>query len=116
MTEAQEEIRASLLTTLGFLASEKQQREFAGKVTYGSYQDEFACWWFDTFFPDEPEALEMFNLKQLNALRHFSAAFDRCVQAIGGDALPIESLLASAEWQTVVSKAQQTLVEVDDAI
>lgn len=116
MTEALEDIRASLLSTLAFLASEKQQREFAAKVPYASYQGKFACWWFDTFFPDEPEALEMLNLKQLDALRHFSAAFDRCLKAVGNDQLSIESLLALAEWQTLISRAQQTLVEVQDAI
>lgn len=116
MAETLEDIRTSLLTTLAFLASEKQQREFAAKVPYASYHGEFACWWFDTFFPNEPEALEMFKLKQLDALRHFSAAFDRCLQAVGNDALSIESLLALAEWQTLISRAQQTLVEVKDAI
>lgn len=116
MTEALEDIRASLLTTLAFLASETHQREFAVKVPYASYQGEFACWWFDTFISGEPEALEMFNLKQLNALSHFSATFDHCLQAVGNGALSIESLLARAEWQTLISTAQQTLVEVQDAI
>lgn len=116
MTETLKDIRASLLTTLAFLASERQQREFAAKVPYASYQGEFACWWFDTFFPDEPEALEMFDLKQLDALRHFSAAFDSCLQAVGNGELSIESLLALDEWQTLISRAQQTLVEVQDAI
>jgi len=34
-------IRENLLTTLGFFASEAEQRDFANKVHYDSYQDEF---------------------------------------------------------------------------
>jgi hypothetical protein len=57
MNETETNIRQSLLSTLSFLSSEAQQREFAAKVPYKSYAGEFACWWFDTFYPDEPEAL-----------------------------------------------------------
>lgn len=116
MTEAQENIRESLLTTLAFFASEKQQREFAAKVSYTSYQGEFACWWFDTFFPDNQGALEMFTPTQLSALRLFSRALDNCLRDIGNGTLAIEQLHALAEWQTLIAKAQETLVEFNDAI
>jgi hypothetical protein len=115
MTETQQNIRDSLLTTLAFLASESQQKEFAAKVHYDSYEDEFACWWFDTFFPDEPDALEMFTSKQLAALEAFSSAFDECLREVGCEARTIEQLQARIEWRFFTAVAEETLAKVGDA-
>lgn len=116
MTETQKNIRASLIDTLTFLASEPKQTEFAAKVHYDSYQGEFACWWFDTFSPDEPDVLEMFTSEQLDALRAFSGAFDECLRKVGFEAQTIEQLQARIEWQSLTSKAEETLGKVGDAI
>lgn len=116
MTEAQQNIRESLLTTLSFLASIEEQRKFASKVFYSSYQDEFACWWFDNFLPDEPGAAEMFTPLQLVVLREFSRMFDTCLESIGSVVMDIDSLLQSSEWQALVAKAKETSLKVTNAI
>ena len=116
MTEAHENIRASLLNTLSFLASQTQQQEFAAKVFYDSYQDEFACWWFDTFFPNEQDALEMFTAKQIAILRRFTNAFENCLKTLGSGPLRIEQLHAKAEWQSLIVEAQATVSDVENAI
>jgi hypothetical protein len=108
VNEAEANIRESLLNTLSFLASEAQQREFAAEVFYASYQDEFACWWFDTFYPDEPSALAMFNSRQLSALTAFSQVFDRNLETIGDEVLTIDQLQSKPEWQAVVASAKET--------
>jgi hypothetical protein len=115
MTEAEASIRESLLNTLSFLASETQQREFAAKVFYASYQDEFACWWFDTFYPDEPSALHMFIETQLAILRSFSEVFDRNLTQLGDGELPVEQLLQKSEWQAVVASARTTSAQLASA-
>lgn len=106
MTETEANIRESLLTTLSFLASETQQREFAAKVYYATYHDEFACWWFDTFYPEEPSALQMFSPSQLAALKAFSGTFEKNLDALGDEPLKIDQLQAKSEWKTVVASAQ----------
>jgi hypothetical protein len=116
MTEAQQSIREALLTTLSFLASADKQREFASKVFYSSYQDEFACWWFDDFLPDEPGATEMFTPRQLVVLREFSCKFDSCLESIGAVVMDINSLLQSSEWQALIAKAKETSLKVTNAI
>ena len=104
------------MTTLSFLASEAQQQEFASKVYYSSYQDEFACWWFDDFLPDEPDAVEMFTTEQLAALRVFSTTFDLCSETLGNEQMTMQQLQAKAEWQSIVSKAKETLLKFENAI
>ena len=118
MTEAQEDIRSSVLTTLSFLASEAQQQEFASKVYYACYQDEFACWWYDDtcYDPDEPGVLEMFTAEQLAALRVFSTTFDLCSEALGSGLMTIQQLQAKVEWQSIVLKAKETLLKFENAI
>jgi hypothetical protein len=116
MAESQENIRSSLMSTLSFLASEAQQQEFASKVYYGCYQGEIACWWFDTFFPDEPSATEMFTVKQLISLRAFSTAFDTCLESLGYEQMTIQQLQAHPEWKLLVLKAKTTLSELEKEI
>ena len=118
MTESQEDIRSSVLTTLSFLASETQQQGFASKVYYACYQDEFACWWFDDicFDPDESGALEMFTAEQLSALRVFSTTFDLCSEALGSRLMTIQQLQEKAEWQSIVLKAKETLLKFENTI
>jgi hypothetical protein len=116
MTEAQENIRESLITTLMFLASETKQQEFAAKVPYASYQGEFACWWFDTFFPEEPGASEMFTPRQLVALNSFSATFDDCLKVVGNETFTIEQLQALTVWKGLIARARVALLEINDAI
>ena len=115
MTEAEASIRESLLNTLSFLASKTQQREFASKVFYASYQDEFACWWFDTFHPNEPNAPRMFNEAQLTILRSFSAIFDRAIVKLGDCERTIEQLLQEPEWQSVVTSAGEASAQLASA-
>jgi hypothetical protein len=115
MTETEANIRASLLDTLSFLASETKQREFAAKVFYASYQSEFACWWFDTFYPDESSSLHMFSETQLAILRAFSEAFDRNLTQLGLGELPIEHLLQKHEWQAVVASARAASAQLASA-
>jgi len=115
MTEAEANICRSLLDTLLFLASESAQREFAKKRHYASYQGEFACWWFDTFFPEEPSTLQMFTGNELVILRAFSESFDGTLTAIGMAPLSIEELLAKPEWKTMVAMASETCVQLSIA-
>ena len=112
MTEAETNIRQSLLDTLLFLASEEAQREFSKKRHYAAYQGEFACWWFDTFFPDEPDALRMFSGSELAILQEFSASFDQTLTAIGMSPLSIEELLAKVEWKTMVAEARKACIQL----
>ena len=116
MTEAQQSIRESLLTTLSFLASVEEQREFASKVFYSSYQDEFAGWWFDNFLPDESGATEMFTPWQLVVLREFSHMFDTCLESLCAVVMDMDLLLQSSEWQALVAKAKETSLKVTNAI
>jgi len=115
MTEAESNIRESLLDTLSFLASETKQREFAATVFYTSYQDEFAFWWFDTFHPDEPSALRMFNEAQLTILRSFSESFDGNLVELSDGERTIGQLLQESEWQCVVATARTTLAQFASA-
>ena len=73
MNTPEDDIKESILRTLSFLASKDQQRKFAEKVYYDVYQDEFACWWFDTFFPEE----HIFSKDKKAILSDFSKKFDR---------------------------------------
>jgi len=115
MIEAEANIRESLLQTLSFLASMEQQREFAARVQYDCYQDEFACWWFDTFYLDEPSALRMFSAVQLSELRTFSDAFDNCTRPLDGRNLSLAQLQESPEWKAVAAHAQSTLLALQNA-
>ena len=92
MTETESNIRESLLSTLSFLASKEEQIAFAAKVYYASYQVEFACWWFDTFYPEEPNSLVMFSEKQLAILKAFTLAFGTNIEALGSAEMSIEDL------------------------
>lgn len=115
MIEAETSIRESLLNTLSFLASEAQQREFASKVFYASYQDEFACWWFDTFYPDEANMSRIFNEAQLAILRSFSTSFGRVLVKLGDSERTIEQLLQEPEWRSVVATASAALTQITSA-
>jgi hypothetical protein len=106
MTKTEATIRESLLNTLSFLSSTSQQREFASKVPYDSYAGEFACWWFDTFYPDEPTAAVMFDPTELLALRAFSENFDRNLTALSDEGFSIDELQATAEWKAIVESAR----------
>lgn len=114
MDEAEANIRESLLDTLSFLASETEQLQFATKVFYKAYQDEFACWWFDTFYPEEPSALRMFTRDQLATLVSFSECFDRELKVIGDERLTIEQLQDKPAWQAVVAKAKEALSKLQN--
>jgi len=115
MTEEEANIRESLLNTLSFLASEAKQREFAAEVFYASYQSEFACWWFDTFYADKASTLHMFSPQQLAILKSFSEAFDRNLIALGFGNHALEDLLQKPEWRAVVSSAQAASAQFANA-
>ena len=109
MTKSEVNIRDSLLSTLSFLASEQEQLEFASNTYYKDFVGEFACWWFDTFYPEEQSAGAMFSLNQINLLRHFSDVFKRGVDAIDSDGLSMMQLQNEVEWQAVMSAARDTI-------
>ena len=108
MTESEQSIRESLLNTLAFLSSVERQLQFAREVSYPSYQDEFACWWFDTFLPEEQSALNMFTRDQLDVLKCFSETFERESATVGSGPLSINELLASQAWGRVIESATRT--------
>ena len=114
MTESETKIRESLLDALSFLASVTEQLEFATKVSYAAYQDEFAHWWFDTFFPEDPKARNMFNPTQLEILMAFSKTFEQC-DTLDGKHLTIQQLQATTEWQKVIVSAQVALSKLEIA-
>ena len=109
MTESESSIRESLLSTLSFLASEHEQLEFAAKVFYKDYLGEFACWWFDDFYPDEPSTAVMFEPNQVTALRSFSEEFERSITSIDSDGLTMQQLQSTVEWQNVVKAAEDAI-------
>jgi len=115
MTEHEASLRESLISTLEFLASEQMQREFAEKVFYRSYQDEFACWWFDTFFPEDQSTTHMFNEHQIAELKQFSSIFDANLCTINDEYMPIEQLLANPQWKEVVESAQKAIASIQNA-
>ena len=112
MNKTELNIRQSLLSTLTFLASEYQQLDFAAQVQYASYQGEFSCWWFDTFFPEEPEATRMFSSRQLSILTGFSEHFNRSLAELPSAPFSIQQLLATPQWKSVIAKAQEAMREV----
>lgn len=113
MTESEANIRESLLNTLSILSSTAKQRKFAMKVSYRSYASEFACWWFDTFYPDEPNASAMFGATELRTLRAFSEEFDRNLSVLSDEGLSIEKLQATAEWRAIVESARTAFRELE---
>jgi len=102
MNKPEDDIRESLLNTLHFLASEEEQQEFAKKVYYDTYHDEFACWWFDTFFPED----HIFNKVQISILVEFSEIFDTNLDLIEDNKQTIEQLQKQPEWQKIVASAK----------
>jgi len=115
MTEDEADIRESLIKTLEFLGSEKMQIEFANKVFYNTYHDEFACWWFDTFLPENQFIRNMFTQNQINELKTFSLVFDACLSTFNDGDLPMQKLLENPQWQTVISSANKALASVQNA-
>ncbi len=115
MTDAEKSIRDSLLTTLEFLASEDQQLDFASKIHYEAYQDEFTCWWLDDFFPNAPEAHSMFSGRELEALRAFSSILERSTQPLEGCRLSIEALQSTNQWKSVVAGAKDAVAKLRNA-
>lgn len=115
MNEAERSIRDSLIHTLRFLASEVQQAEFAAKVHYDVYQDEFACWWFDTFYPDEPEATAMFSDAELKTLRDFSSIFGHATNELKNLPMSIQALQATRQWASVVAGALEATAKLQGA-
>jgi hypothetical protein len=115
MTDAEANIRESLISTLQFLGSEEMQIEFAAKVPYRTYQDEFACWWFDTFFPEDQSTSHMFTENQLNELKTFSLAFNSSLSTLNDGDLSIQQLLAKPQWQSVILSAKKALSLVQNA-
>ena len=107
MTEAEASIRESLLSTLSFLASASEQRDFAAKVTYSVYQDEFACWWFDTFYPEDSSIRHIFSPDQLRILVTFSKTLEQALMPLEEKQLTIHQLQATDEWQTIVASANE---------
>ncbi len=112
MTESETSIRESLLSTLSFLASETKQQEFASKVFYQDYLGEFACWWFDTFYPDEPSTATMFEPNHVTALLSFSNEFERSIDALDSDGLTMPQLQSTVEWQNVVQAAKDAIASL----
>ncbi len=99
-------VRESLLDTLSFLASEERQLDFASKVFYEAYQEEWACWWFDAFSWEDSVALNIFSPSQLALVKQFTKAFDYALDRIGVNRrLTIAQLQAKPEWKTLVAKA-----------
>lgn len=109
MNEAEKSIRDGLVGTLEFLSSPPQQREFAANVHYDSYDDEFACWWLDEFYPDEPIAKQMFTSKQLQILVKFTQLFESNLAVLGVEKRSIEELHGTPEWQMIVHAAEEAL-------
>ena len=107
VTETEVNIRESLLSTLSFLASPTQQAAFAAKVPYASYEGEFACWWFDTFFPEAPNARAMFTAEQLAELVAFSELFNHSLKVLLAETRSFEALQTHSEWKAVVAAAQR---------
>lgn len=115
MDESGVNIRNHQLDTLYFLSSEAEQREFASKVFYPEYQSEFACWWFDMFYPDKPDSLEMYSMSELEILKRFSTVFDECLDALGFEDMTIEQLQATTAWKAIVSAATVACADLKGA-
>jgi hypothetical protein len=115
MTEAEASVRESLLSTLSFLASVSEQREFAAKVTYSVYQDEFACWWLDTFYPEDLSVRHIFSPDQMEILVAFSKTFEQALTSLEGRPLTIHQLQATDEWQTIIASANEARSKIEAA-
>jgi hypothetical protein len=112
MDTAHGSIRKSVLSTLQFLASEEKQRAFASEVSYASYHDEFAQWWFDTFLADDPAASRIFGTAELPVLLQFSQRFARNLETIGDGPLSLDELHQTPEWQSVVADARAACAQL----
>ena len=109
MNKPEDDIRESLLNTLHFLASEKEQQEFAKKVYYDTYHDEFACWWLDTFSPED----NIFNKEHLSILTEFSEILDTNTELLGNHKQTIEQLQKQPEWQSIVTSAKNACEKIE---
>ena len=106
MDETDANLRASTLDTLQFLASPTEQRRFAAKVFYENYAGEFACWFFDSFLPENPFTHARYTAQELSTLNDFSQRFDQLLQSLADRPLTINALLNDPQWREVVSAAQ----------
>ncbi len=116
MEPADVQLRDSLLKTLAFLASDQQQTEFGSRGYTYVYQDEFACWWFDTYILDDERYLRIFSKPQLEALKRFSGEFEHILAAIGSKRIEMASLLVLPEWRKLIDAARRTEAEVRGAM
>ena len=103
------------MDTLAFLASPEEQRSFAAKVHYDDYVGEFACWWFDSFLPDNPLSRGRYSAAEFEALVAFSASLDKHLAALPTRPRSIDELLAEPIWALVVREASRTLNSVSSS-
>lgn len=109
MNEAEKTVRDGFVNTLEFLSSLPEQREFAANVHYDSYDDEFACWWFDDLYWDEQSAKKMFTPAELAVLVRFTETFDSQLAALGDEKRSIDELHRTPEWQATFLAAGEAL-------
>ena len=95
-----------MINLLRTIASPEKQTAYQKNVPIANVANEIVCQWFDDFHPNSELFRQAFLEEEIKLLEQFTRVFDKQV-----DKLPdnLEALLASAEWEFIMSKARVTL-------
>ena len=109
MDEIAKSFRATRIDLLKFYADPTEQRSFANDTHYDDYESEFFCWWFDDFHPGSELFKRAFVANEIETLTAFSAVWGRESALLGEVARPIDDLLSTSGWSSVVEAARHAL-------
>jgi len=114
MDDIAQAFRATRIDLLDFFADPKEQRSFAARVPYEDYESEFFCWWFDDFHPHSELFSRAFVASEIDTLSTFSAVWERESILFGQSSRPIDELLSTNGWHSVVEAARHALLRLPD--
>jgi hypothetical protein len=99
---------------LEFISSDSEQSDFAAKVPYENYSEEFYEWWFEDWNSDDRLFKRAFNLEEMGLLIDFSDLWKKQESKFCHN-MSIKELLQNPEWRQVMAVAKSILQVIGNA-
>ena len=107
--ERQQISRKEIIDTLELISSKKELLDYQEKVSITDVTAEIFSDWDSAYIRDQQWFIEIFSVRELQAIDMFNSEIMRVWGKIKDQSLPIEEFVETSEWKVLESAANQTL-------
>ena len=104
--------RQNIIGILQLWSSKKEQLEYQENVPTAQVSTELFVQWEDFYTPDTEVMYEAFTAEELIVLKEFDRELKMTEKEFAGEIPPIDTLVETAEWKKLNSKAKDILKKV----